>query len=92
MKFISITFNDKSQVENFLLKKAFNFEHLVSAENFLKESLKNKNYPKNIILDENGCIAYVNYGLPYTKDSETEEMIQLPYTFFRKPINKILGD
>ena len=91
VKFIAITFDGNTQIEKFLSKREFNFEHLSNAGNFLRETLKNKNYPKNIILDREGKISYMNNGIPYTKDSKGE-MIQLPYTFFKDPLDKVLAD
>ncbi len=91
VKFIAITFDGKIQIEKFLNKREFNFEHLGNAGIFLRETLKNKNYPKNIILDREGNISYVNNGIPYTRNSDGQ-MTQLPYTFFKDPLDKLLSD
>ena len=45
--FIAMTFENEKQVLNFLKRKKFNFKHIVSAENFIKQ-IATKPYPENI--------------------------------------------
>lgn len=92
VEFISITFNDAVNVKKFLSKNDFNFKHLVDAKEFLNDEINNKEYPRSLILDKNGKITYLRGGLPFTRDSETGEMIPKPYTFFEKPIEEALSN
>jgi thiol-disulfide isomerase/thioredoxin len=92
VEFIAITFNDAEEVKKFLLKRDFNFTHLIGAKDLLNDKLKNKAYPRNLILDRNGRITYFGGSLPFTKDSETGEMVPVPYTYFDNPLKKALAN
>ncbi|MEO8934367.1 MAG: TlpA disulfide reductase family protein [Xanthomarina sp.] len=70
--FISITYEKKKDVQNFLDKHAFNFEHLIDAKNFI-DQLGTSQYPLNIFLDKNGILKYVKGGIPYVS-IEGEEL------------------
>ena len=72
--FISITYETKEDVEKFLKKHPFNFEHLVNAQEFT-DSLGVKAYPMNLFLDRNGVLKYVKGGIPYVSvDGEELKM------------------
>lgn len=92
VEFYAITFDDAERVKRFLEKRKFEFNHIVGADSFLKNTLQNKSYPLNIILDKEGIIKYVNGGIPHTKNKETGEMEMLTYEFFEKPLCKIIAD
>lgn len=92
VEFISITFDDADLVRKFLSKKEFKFQHLVNANKFLNEDLKNREYPINLIMDKSGTITYLRGSLPFTRNSETGEMSPVPYTFLEAPINKALAN
>ena len=64
--FISITFEQKENVEKFLKKHDFEFLHLIDAENFIN-LLGIKSYPLNLFLDKNGVLKNVEGGIPYEK-------------------------
>jgi thiol-disulfide isomerase/thioredoxin len=68
MNFVSITFNEKEEIAKFLKKYEFNFEHIAEAGAYLKELGINA-YPKNIFINKQGDLMYVEGGLP--ADSET---------------------
>ena len=62
--FIAITYEKKEDVEKFLKKYSFDFEHLVDAKDFTDE-LGIQAYPMNLFLDKNGVLKYVKRGIPY---------------------------
>ncbi len=67
--FIAITYEDEAVVKNFLKNNAFNFKHLVEAENFIN-TLGVSKYPVNLFLDENGTLKYVRKSIPYESDQK----------------------
>jgi len=73
----AINFDDAARVQRFLEKRKFDFNHIASADSFLKNTLQNKSYPLNIIIDKEGTIKFVNGGIPHTKNKETGEMEML---------------
>ena len=92
VQFLSITFDKIEKVQIFLKKNEFNFKHLINAQEFIKDELKNNSFPKNIIIDKTGKIVLVNDGLPFTRDDTTGEMKPLPYTYFGKHLDKVIGE
>lgn len=62
--FIAITFETKEDVEKFLQKHPFEFQHLIDAKDFT-DQLGIKGYPLNLFLDKNGILKYVEGGIPY---------------------------
>ncbi len=92
VEFYAITFDDSARVKRFLEKRNFDFNHIVSADSFLKNTLQNKSYPLNIIIDRDGIIKYINGGIPHTKNKETGEMEMLTYEFFETPLCKVIAD
>ena len=92
VEFISITFDDGDLVKKFLSKTEFKFQHLVNADHFLNEELKNRQYPINLIMDRSGTITYLRGSIPFTKDPATGEMVPVPYSFLKAPIEKALAD
>ena len=63
VNFYSITFNNEKEVNTFLEKKKFNFQHIINADNYLDE-IGIIAYPKNIFLDKNGIVIYVEGPIP----------------------------
>jgi thiol-disulfide isomerase/thioredoxin len=92
VQFLSITFDDIEKVQLFLNKIDFNFKHIIHANKFIKDELKNISFPKNIIIDKTGKIVLVNDGLPFTRDQASGEMKPLPYTYFGKHLDKVIGE
>jgi len=62
--FIAITYEKKEDVEKFLEKHPFDFEHLINAKGFT-DQLGIQSYPMNLFLDKNGVLKYVKGGIPY---------------------------
>ena len=62
VNFIAITFESKDEVQEFLTKKEFDFIHIVDAQNFL-DTLGVKAFPKNVFIDRNLNIRYIESGL-----------------------------
>ena len=62
--FIAITYEKKEDVEKFLEKHPFDFEHLINAKGFT-DQLGFQSYPMNLFLDKNGVLKYVKGGIPY---------------------------
>ncbi len=70
--FIAITYEKKEDVEKFLEKHPFDFEHLINAKDFT-DQLGIQAYPLNLFLDKNGILKYVKGGIPY-ESKEGEEL------------------
>lgn len=69
VNFVSITFNNKIEVEKFLEKRAFNFTHIIDEKAFLKE--KNiPQYPINIFVDKNGIVKNVDGNISMIKNED----------------------
>lgn len=70
VNFISITENNglADNLKDFLKDKDFNFEVLESAEAYKKE-LKIKAIPKNLFLDKNGVLRYIEGNYPLDNKS-----------------------
>ena len=69
VNFVSITFNNKNEVEKFLTKKEFNFIHLINAKDFLNTKKVNQ-YPLNIFLDKNGIVKFIDGNIPMTQNDD----------------------
>ena len=67
MNFISITYESKEKVKEFLKKHSYNFNHLIDS-NELIEELEISSYPKNIFIDKNGIVKKIEGGIPYKQD------------------------
>jgi thiol-disulfide isomerase/thioredoxin len=63
VNFLALTFDKKESVNNFLLKKSFNFKHITNCRDFINK-IGSKPYPENIFVDRNGTIRYIEGGLP----------------------------
>jgi len=72
--FIAITYEKKQDVEKFLKKHSFDFEHLVDAKDFI-DQLGIQAYPMNLFLDKNSVLKHIKYGIPYEgKEGEKLKM------------------
>lgn len=69
VNFITITFNDKTTVDEFLKTTPFNFKHIVNAKSEINR-LEISAFPTNLILDKNGIIQNVFPVITY----DTEEI------------------
>jgi cytochrome c biogenesis protein CcmG, thiol:disulfide interchange protein DsbE len=72
VNFISVTFETKSDVENFLKKREFNFEHVIEAENYIKEIGCHESYPQNLFIDKEGILRFVEGGIPFVNLEKKE--------------------
>src|SRR5690606_27970963 len=68
--FIALTYEAKENINKFLEKHEFNFNHIVEAKDFIDE-MKINTYPLNFFLDKNGIVKEVRYGIPKIKDEVT---------------------
>lgn len=87
VNFVSLTFNNKEEVENFLKKRDFNYIHLIDEKSFLKE----KNiiqYPINLFLDKNGVVKKVEGNIPMITKEDGSIIADIKY--FEDIINKLL--
>ncbi|OEK04817.1 TlpA family protein disulfide reductase [Roseivirga misakiensis] len=66
VNFLSLTFDTAEKVEKLLKKHAFDFYHLVGAQEFLQE-IGVQGYPKNIFIGADGIIKRIEGGVPYEK-------------------------
>lgn len=73
INFVSITFDTKEKVENFLEKYKFNFTHIIGEKEFIT-SLGVVSYPKIFLLDSNKIIQSIEGSLPTKKDETEYEM------------------
>ena len=69
VNFVSITFNNKSEVEKFLKKREFNFTHIIDEREFLNGK-KTPQYPINIFLDKNGIVKNVNGNISMIQNED----------------------
>lgn len=67
VNFITITFNDKKTVNEFLIKSKFNFKHITNSKQEI-ENLKIEAYPTSLILDKNGTVRFVYGEITYDID------------------------
>ncbi len=68
VNFVAITFNSSYKVKAFLDKhKEFNYTHLVDAREYLYDTLDNKSFPKNIILNKENKLIYIDNGIPVSE-------------------------
>ncbi len=63
VNFVAVTFNNENEVKSFLLKREFNFEHIVDAQQFIQEIGLNT-YPRNLLLDKNGIVQTIKDEIP----------------------------
>lgn len=64
INFISMTYENKAEVNSFLSKEQFHFKHIVNVKDFIDE-LEIESFPLNVFLDENLKIKVLESGLPY---------------------------
>lgn len=88
INFISITYENKDNVEEFLKNHSFDFKHLINAKQYT-DKLKVKAYPLNIFLDENRIVKHVDGGLMYFKDKDGKMKIK-DAKVFEKVLNKLI--
>ena len=75
VNFVAITFNDKKDVENFLEKKEFKFNHIVRQKDFI-DKIATRPYPENIFIDRHGFIRYIEGGIPAYESEYVEDILE----------------
>ncbi|RTY83116.1 TlpA family protein disulfide reductase [Flavobacterium sp. ZB4P23] len=70
--FVAITFDNKEKVSKLLLKRKFNFTHIVNSLKLTKK-LGFEGYPVNIFLDENGIIKEITGNAPVIENEKGEQ-------------------
>lgn len=70
--FIAVTFEEKKDIEVFLKKFEFNFQHVRMKKNEISSLFFTNGYPTTIIVN-NGKIVYCYYGGPGDKNSKYYE-------------------
>jgi thiol-disulfide isomerase/thioredoxin len=83
--FVSLTFEKKEDVLDFLIKRKFDFTHIANVENFINE-IGSYPYPENIFIDKEGFIRYIEGPIPNQKNSDLNLSIQ----YYEEIINKLL--
>lgn len=73
ISFVSITYSTTKEIEDFLKKKPFLFEHIADARN-LVDQYGVFTYPATVITDRNHVIRYIKIG---SFDSESELMREI---------------
>lgn len=90
VNFVAITFNNEQQVKSFLLKKDFNYEHIIDAKDFIDEIGLNT-YPRNIILDKKGIVQSINYEIPSIEITENKKQkLKFDLSEYEKIIENLL--
>ncbi|MCB4800300.1 TlpA family protein disulfide reductase [Neotamlana laminarinivorans] len=69
--FFALTYETQQDVEKFLEKNDFTFNHIVDAKDFI-DKMEIKTYPLNFFLDRNGIVKKVKYGIPKIKNGNGE--------------------
>lgn len=83
--FVSLTFEQKEDVLDFLKKRKFEFAHIVNAENFINE-IGSYPYPESIFIDKEGFIRNIEGPIPSHKENDVNHSIE----YFEEIINQLL--
>jgi thiol-disulfide isomerase/thioredoxin len=91
MNFIAITESSCStdDLKEFLEKHPYNYYILENADEY-KKVLKISSLPKNIFVDKEGYIRYIQTNFPYETDKKTGEKINLKNSYFVKIIEGLI--
>jgi thiol-disulfide isomerase/thioredoxin len=91
MNFIAITENTSlnDHLKEFLEKHPFNFYMLQNGE-YYKKALKISAIPRNIFIDKDGFIRYIQGNYPYEIDSITGNKNYPKNNYFVKIIDELL--
>ncbi len=69
VNYISITFESKEKIDEFLDSIEFNYEIIVNAKEFI-HSLGISSYPRNIFIDKNGIIINTEEIMPFKRNAD----------------------
>lgn len=70
--FVSLALDEKNKLEQFLLKKSFDYQIVPKQREFIGKKLKLQAYPSHLVIDENGIIIKVT-----NKASEMIEFLEM---------------
>lgn len=83
--FVSLTFEKKEDVLNFLKKRKFEFIHIANVESFIEE-IGSYPYPENIFIDKEGFIRNIEGPIPSHKNMD----VNLSIEYYEEIIDKLL--
>lgn len=91
MNFLALTENKcvEDDLINFLIKHPFNYYILQNAEDY-KRSIKVDAIPRNIFIDREGYIRYIQAGLPYIKSDPANGISDYHNNYFVKIIEELI--
>jgi thiol-disulfide isomerase/thioredoxin len=91
MNFIAISPSlcERDKTLKFLEKKPFNFIQLEEIS-YAKNKLKNNTMPRNIFVDRNGFVRYIQGNFPYDIDKATGDKIYSENNYFIKIIEELI--
>jgi thiol-disulfide isomerase/thioredoxin len=90
--FLAITFDEQDKVEKFLEKYPFEFQQITGQKAFLEDALKISSYPKNLLLDHKGNLAFFFGGIPMTYDPKTRKIIVNEYPEIYRIIENLVDE
>jgi cytochrome c biogenesis protein CcmG, thiol:disulfide interchange protein DsbE len=91
VNFIAITTDDsRDSVNNFLLKKSYNFYHLIGGYTYSFKTLNISGLPINLFIDRNGIIREIKGCLPVEFDKTTGDPKVTNNTEFDKILDKLI--
>jgi thiol-disulfide isomerase/thioredoxin len=65
--FVAVTFESKKDVQQFLEKHRFDFQHITDARTFT-DSIGMTLFPRNIFIDRNGIVRRIENGVPFERN------------------------
>lgn len=68
VNFISVTFENKKVVDNFMKKHKFDFNNVIGAKDYL-DKLGIEVFPLNIFINKNGIVKRIEHGIPYNSEN-----------------------
>lgn len=83
VNFIAITFDEKTDVDNFLKNKDFNFQHITNAESLI-DSLGILAFPKTVFIDKKGYVKFIENGVTLNESDEYD------LTWFKKNLDELI--
>lgn len=86
INFVAITFEKKEKVESFLMKKPFDFTHIVNAKKYC-DYFAADGYPVNLFIDKNGILTAIANGIPTIRNPDNTTTMHVEY--FLKDLNRI---
>jgi thiol-disulfide isomerase/thioredoxin len=83
--FVSLTFEKKDDILDFLKKRKFEFTHIANVKEYIKK-IGSYPYPETIFIDKEGYIRNIEGPLPSHKDMDVNKSIE----YFEEIIKKLL--